>query len=125
MKKFCLICNKQFNIIPSREGTAKYCSNVCRFKSVVGNEIWKNRTKDYQGKNNPAWKGSEVGYRAVHLWVQKKLGKAKRCRVDNNHISTRYHWANISKQYKRDLTDWTEMCPSCNSRDRIERRVSP
>lgn len=44
---------------------------------------------------------------------------------DLTHKSTRYHWANISKEYKRDFSDWMQMCPSCNLKDRIGRRVAP
>ena len=77
------------------------------------------------GKNNPQWKGDNVGYRSLHRWVERKLGKAAECINDLTHKSTRYHWANISKEYKRDLADWVQLCPSCNCKDRIGRRIAP
>jgi hypothetical protein len=27
-----------------------------------------------------------------------------------------YHWANISKKYKRDRVDWLRLCGSCHMR---------
>ena len=73
---------------------------------------------DMLGNKNKFWKGDNVGYRALHTWVQTKLGKATMCENDPTHISTRYHWANISQEYKRDLSDWRQLCPSCNSLER-------
>lgn len=71
------------------------------------------------------WKGDKVRYRTLHKWVEKHLGKANKCMKNLRHTSTRYHWANISHTYKRDLSDWIQMCPSCNGKDRVGRRVSP
>lgn len=75
-----------------------------------------------KGPAHYEWKGEDVSYRNLHRWVERWLGKAKKCVKDLTHISTRYHWANISGEYKRDLSDWRELCPSCNLR---ERRVAP
>ena len=80
---------------------------------------------DITGENHWFWKKTGVSYRTLHKWVERKLGKANHCEKNKNHISTRYHWANISKEYKRDLNDWTQLCPSCNCKDRIGRRVAP
>ena len=74
-----------------------------------GVPILKNR-----GENNIKWKGDNAGYRALHLWVERQLGKAKMCQNNSAHSSTRYHWANVSGEYKRDISDWIEVCPSCN-----------
>jgi hypothetical protein len=60
------------------------------------------------------WKGNKVGYRGLHDWVGKKLGKANHCSVNMKHIRPRYHWANKSHEYKRDLDDWIQLCPSCH-----------
>lgn len=73
---------------------------------------------DVEGELNQNWKGDSVSYRSLHKWVARKLGKANRCENNPLHKSTRYHWANISHEYKRDLSDWKQMCPSCNCRDR-------
>lgn len=77
------------------------------------------------GEDNAEWKGDKVSYRNLHRWVERHQGKANKCMNDQSHNSTRYHWANISKEYKRDLADFIQLCPSCNLRDRVGRRVSP
>ncbi len=62
------------------------------------------------------WKGDNCGYRVLHLWVSKQLGKPKYCEhcksTDKPHRS--YQWANISKAYKRDITDWMRLCVPCH-----------
>jgi len=65
-------------------------------------------------ENNPAWKGNEVGYRALHIWVEQRLGKATHCDLDNSHFSSRYHWASVSREYRRDINDWIQLCPKCH-----------
>lgn len=78
----------------------------------------KEKRPQFEGENHWFWKGESVSYRNLHRWVERKLGKAYMCQVDPTHKSTRYHWANISHKYKRDLSDWIQMCPSCNLKDR-------
>jgi len=53
-------------------------------------------------------------YARLHLWVNRQLGKASICTNDPSHSSKRYHWANISGYYKKDLMDWRQLCASCN-----------
>lgn len=78
-----------------------------------------------KGEKNGSWKGDAVSYNGLHRWIRRQLGRASKCMINSEHKSTRYHWGNISKEYKRDFSDWIQMCPSCNLRDRIGRRVSP
>lgn len=68
---------------------------------------------------NPAWKGDKVGYYALHTWLGRKLGKAKRCSNSPLHKCNKYYWANISGEYKRDLSDWKQVCARCNMTDGI------
>ena len=68
------------------------------------------------GEKNPNWKGDNVSYRGLHLWVESKLGKPKHCAICQNTDERKvYHWANVSKTYKRDLSDWIRLCVSCHS----------
>lgn len=63
---------------------------------------------------------SSQAYNTIHKWISRKLGKAKECCNCENKTDMRYHWANISREYKRDLTDWMNLCASCHrSYDRI------
>lgn len=66
------------------------------------------------GEKSHNWRGDEVGYGALHTWVSKTLGKPKRC--DNCKIKNakRYEWSNISRKYKRDVSDWERLCVSCH-----------
>lgn len=65
------------------------------------------------GKESNAYK-EDVGYRAIHLWVETKMGKANACSICFVRGLKRYHWANISLEYKRDIKDWIQLCPKCH-----------
>lgn len=77
-------------------------------------KVSKWRESGQYAEKNPNWKGNNVGYDGLHSWVYRQLGKASKCSKDENHKSTRYHWANISRKYKRQLDDWISLCPSCH-----------
>jgi len=65
---------------------------------------------------SPVYKAS-TNYRALHCWVQSRLGKPNKCTKcsleDTN--TRRFHWANISHKYKRDLNDWVRLCVKCHA----------
>ena len=71
----------------------------------------------FSGKKNPEWKGNKVGYRALHHWVQRWLGKPKKCTCCGK-LQTKsgkmIHWANKSHQYLRSLKDWISLCAKCH-----------
>lgn len=67
-----------------------------------------------KGTQHRYWKGDFASYSALHYWLYRQVGKAKYCAKNKNHKSTRYHWANISGQYKRDISDFMPLCPSCH-----------
>ena len=100
-KRNCNFCN-EFYFGWGRE----YCSKSCRAKD---------QPKD---KQSPFWKGNEVGYSALHEWVIKKLGQPSKCKHCNqDDLSGReIHWANKSKEYKRDLDDWIRLCVPCHKK---------
>jgi hypothetical protein len=63
-------------------------------------------------ENNPMWKGYNVKYGSLHDWVRSKLLKTEFCqKCGQTHP---YDLANISGQYKRDLTDWEWLCRKCH-----------
>ena len=86
----------------------------------LGKEV--NKT---QNESNVQWKGNQVSYQALHMWINRKLGKARHCSKIASHNTypyiTKYVWANISGEYKRELSDWRSLCRSCNLLDRISR----
>ena len=63
-------------------------------------------------ENNPMWKGDGVGYGALHNWVKRNLIKPQVCRDCNQ--PKPLDLANISGEYKRDLSDWEWLCRSCH-----------
>lgn len=60
------------------------------------------------------WKGDNIGYAGVHKWIQRTLGKPNLCSICGITNSKKYEWANISGEYKRDITDWKRLCVSCH-----------
>lgn len=68
------------------------------------------------GTNHYAWKGVAVGYRALHVWVSRHKGTPKICENCKDNTAHRYHWANKSKEYRRELSDWIRLCPKCHYR---------
>ena len=91
-------------------------------KSKKGVKIWGGKRPGMDwiiGENNHGWQGDNVGYWALHDWISKygkKDGKCQFCgktkETKDGRIYT--HWANISGEYKRDLNDFLELCPSCH-----------
>lgn len=58
------------------------------------------------------WKGDSVGYTALHSWVKRRYKKTPFC-MDCK-LKPPYDLANISQEYKRDLSDWEWLCRSCH-----------
>ena len=113
---YCNICDIQ---ISDKRGKhrPRYCikcfskSNEWR-KGVSKSWFKKGQTSLNKGKVglkeelNPAWKGSNVGYSALHAWIRRHLGKPKKCfNCGENSKDKRYEWANISGDYRRDKKD--------------------
>jgi len=69
-----------------------------------------------RGADSYRWKGDAVGYRGLHNWVASRLGKPDKCEhcgrsgLEKCHI----HWANISGEYKRELSDFMRLCAKCH-----------
>lgn len=61
------------------------------------------------------WKGEDVSYSGLHYWVYRKLGAPKECKKCGlSDPKRKYQWANVSREYKRELSDWVRMCCSCH-----------
>jgi hypothetical protein len=80
--------------------------------------------KGLSGINSPNWKGDKVGYDGLHDWIQRERGNPQQCEFCGTTTAKRYEWANKSHEYKRDLTDWIRLCPSCHKRyDDVGKKV--
>ena len=107
--------------IPMSEKTKKKISNTLKNNPVkywLGRKMTKNHKKKLAesrtGEKNGRWLGNNVGYIALHQWVSKNLGKPQHCAVCKSTEKKMYHWANISRAYKRELSDWIRLCVSCH-----------
>ena len=67
------------------------------------------------------WKGDNVGYGGLHAWVRRKLGTPQNCARCGTTTAKRYEWANISGEYRRDITDWIRLCTSCHRKEGFEK----
>lgn len=67
-------------------------------------------------ENNYFWKGDAVSYTGLHQWVQRKLGTPSLCVHCGTTEAKRFEWANVSRQYKRDLSDWIRLCAICHKK---------
>ena len=128
--KICKNCKVEFNVILSRKNKAFYCSKICHYEYIKGvlpkgfNPQKGVRTNtgrtlfkkgQMSNENNPQWKGQEASYSAHHHWVKRKLGKPNHCEHCHK-TEGRFEWANISKEYKRDLKDYISLCYSCHDK---------
>ena len=95
VQKICS-CGKQFEVWPSKRSRAKFCSRKC--------------------KNASEWKGDKISYSGLHNWVRRLLGKPRHCAYcgSENKSEQSYHWANLSRSYKRELSDWVRLCGKCH-----------
>ena len=68
----------------------------------------------HQGDKNHNWLGIDVGYVSLHEWVNRKLGQPDTCEFcgELGLKGQRIHWASKSREYKRDLNDWLQLCVS-------------
>lgn len=57
-------------------------------------------------------------YRTLHYWVEKQLGKPQCCEICGTQEPRRYEWANLSGEYRKELTDWRRLCMPCHHREK-------
>lgn len=60
--------------------------------------------------------GTNGQYRALHNWVDRKLGKPRECDLCGTTEPVRYEWSNISGEYLKDTSDWRRLCVTCHRR---------
>jgi hypothetical protein len=135
----CSKCSRKFKTYLSKIklGGGKYCSIKCRCESIRGNgnpKYWLGKKRNpelmeklhsltrgkYREDNSPVWKGDEVGYSGLHMWVRGKLGAHPKfcefCGImgKQNGRSWSIQWANKSGLYKRNISDWLHLCIKCH-----------
>lgn len=112
----------------------KFCSRDCVNQSQKGKPL---KNIDYQsripwnkgklypqitGENHPLWRGNEVSYANLHRWVYRHKGSPQKCEHCKTIEKIKYHWANLSGKYKRNLDDWIRLCVSCHKKYDIKKK---
>lgn len=64
------------------------------------------------GELNNRWAGDAITYSGVHQWVRKTFGKASEC--EDCGSTANVQWANLSREYKRNRSDWKQLCQVCH-----------
>ena len=78
-------------------------------------EITKQKIREANiGKKSPVWKGNNVGYHALHSWIERWKGTPELCENCGTTTAKKYEWANIDHLYKRILEDYIRLCTSCH-----------
>lgn len=89
-------------------------TEATKIKLSISQKRIGNRPPVLFGEDHPAWKGEKVSYRSLHSWVERRLGKPKQCANCGTTVSKRFSWANVSHEYRRDLSDWVRLCGVCH-----------
>lgn len=65
------------------------------------------------GPNNHQWKGNNISYKGVHLWLQDNKPKLNYCELCGT-TNKRLDLANINGVYNRDMNNYQYLCRSCH-----------
>jgi len=90
----------------------RQCPDNTKRKSNMSQEARERLSKARMGCNNPAWKGDNVKYNALHDWVKWHKPPTFVCEICGR--GGKVDIANISGEYKRDLADWEYLCRRCH-----------
>ncbi len=118
----CICCGRK---ISKWNKPSSVCLRCAKYGRPQDEDINRYRSDALRGTKHYGWKGNNASYSAIHKWVYSELGKATYCSNDETHRSKKYHWANISGEYRRDVNDYKPLCISCHSKydmtgDRLE-----
>ena len=97
------ICGNKNHLVSGKNlrlGVVKRCNNPIHLKG------------HNKGESHGLWKGQNVSYKGLHQWVRRWLLKPEYC-IDCK-IAKPYDVANISQEYKRNLSDWEWLCRKCH-----------
>lgn len=72
------------------------------------------KRKNQTGELHHRWKGEDVSYHALHVWLRNNKTKTGRCSKCDAERYT--EWGNVSKDRKRsrNLDDYIEICKPCH-----------
>jgi hypothetical protein len=80
----------------------------------TGRRHTKETIEKLSGENGSNWKGDKAGIRAMHKWVEKNRGLAKKhlCLMCGEQAN---EWSNKDHKYKRILEDYHPLCWYCHA----------
>lgn len=107
----CVKCNKKYFTYKSRVKPNKknYCSRYC-FHVANG--------ENNSGEKSSTWKGDNIGYSMIHVWLREHFGKASMCESKScKNISKKFVYAlKKGKEYRRDRNNFMTLCISCHTK---------
>lgn len=112
IERVCMTCNRTFMALKSEiaRGGGKTCSRECYFERLRG--LLANKFE------------FKTTYHTIHKWIYKEAGSPKKCEQCGITDKSRYEWANISGEYKQDVSDWIRLCKSCHHKfDKISEKL--
>lgn len=87
---------------------------------ITSHKAKKCRNCFWREKRNPVIinGGSVKHYHKAHYWISKIMGKPMNCSNCGftSQNSRQFHWANVSEEYKLELSDWLRLCASCHKK---------
>ena len=116
--KICLICKRKIKCSLSEYSRRKVCSRKCLSEYYILNSKKFLEGKMPKGEQSPHWKGDNIGFVALHQWLQRTYGKASECENANcPKISKRFNWSLLrNKKYERKRENFWQLCVSCHRR---------
>jgi hypothetical protein len=93
---------------------------LIKFRIPIRSKSEAEKQKYETGYINPNWKGDEVGYGALHVWVRENKQKPEKCELcgeirDKNGVSKlELSFIDHNKEYTRDINDYQWAHHSCH-----------
>jgi len=70
---------------------------------------------DVSGNKNPNWRGDDITFIGIHLWLTKNFKKKRICEFCGKK-SIWIDWAKLkNKEYKRERENFIELCRKCHT----------
>ena len=70
----------------------------------------------FMTEGNPNWKGNDVSCSGIHAWIKRHKPRSMFCERCGE-VTSKLDCANISQEYKRDISDFRWLCRSCHSKE--------
>jgi len=106
-KRSCGVCSSEFKTTQTeiKRGGGKFCSRGCWYAQLPAL---------LESKWDGIGRKPTTVYTRAHRYIYQACGKAKQCEECGSKDGNYYQWANLSGEYRHDLADWRQMCPTCH-----------